>query len=379
MPQAQSQSKFRLNFSNNAEADIDLEIFDEISDWWGYGLKELAWQLRGQAGRIKVRLNSYGGDLIQGLAIMNFLKSHQGGVTVEVLGVAASAATFIVAGADMAILNTGSFYMIHNPYTYMVGDSKEMSQAADALGKMENEMIQIYFDGIRKRKKMDNLKDDQLKAQVKEWMDNETWFTSSEAVEYGFADSTIEAAESVSDSAISPYASSMTGYRNTPQRILNLTTMSKIKETSNFGGFLAGLKNMIAGAEKEGIGNETKPTTPVKAKTDGDEDDEFQKAKALVEAKGFKVAAQNEDETEEKTTEVEVNETTEDAPETETFTEEQVQARIDAAIAAQAKKAMASKPVTNKPAEQTNPLSRADQIRQAHAAKFDAFASALKG
>ena len=46
---------------------------------------------------IVIKLNSPGGDVFEGIEIYNYLKDHPSNITVEVTGVAASAATFIVA------------------------------------------------------------------------------------------------------------------------------------------------------------------------------------------------------------------------------------------------------------------------------------------
>src|SRR5690606_38520362 len=126
---------FRVQFLNAAageQPEIVVDIFDYIDDWWGWGVDRLARALYGQTGPIRVRVNSYGGDLLQGLAIMNLLRAHPGDVTVEVMGIAASAATFIVAGADKVVMRGGSFLMIHNPFTLAVGTADEMQSSADA-------------------------------------------------------------------------------------------------------------------------------------------------------------------------------------------------------------------------------------------------------
>ncbi|EGP8873805.1 Clp protease ClpP, partial [Listeria monocytogenes] len=62
---------------------------------------------------IHIKLNSPGGDVFQGVEIYNYLKNHPSTVTVEVMGNAASAATFICAGADKVIMNIGTTFMIH--------------------------------------------------------------------------------------------------------------------------------------------------------------------------------------------------------------------------------------------------------------------------
>lgn len=226
--------KFKVVFNAAVSGDQPetiVDIFDEISDWWGWGLNRLAYALHGVSGPIRVRVNSYGGDLLQGLAIMNFLRDYAGEVTVEVLGVAASAATFIVAGGDKVRMREGSFLMIHNPFMLAVGGAEELDSAAISLRKMEDEMIEVYLSDIRKRGKFEKETDDSLRAKIRGWMDAETWFTSSEAVEVGLADEVVAATMTEASQAIEEAAAyspeSFQNFRNTPERVLNLISANK--------------------------------------------------------------------------------------------------------------------------------------------------------
>ena len=58
------------------EGGKTIEIFNEISEWWGYGLPMLANELNGHKGSVLVKINSIGGDLLQGVAIKNYLKEY---------------------------------------------------------------------------------------------------------------------------------------------------------------------------------------------------------------------------------------------------------------------------------------------------------------
>lgn len=63
---------------------------------------------------IVVNLNSPGGDMFEGLAIYNLLRAHSGKVTVNILGIAASAASIIAMAGDEIKMGRGAFLMIHN-------------------------------------------------------------------------------------------------------------------------------------------------------------------------------------------------------------------------------------------------------------------------
>lgn len=137
---------------------------------------------------VVIRLNSNGGDVFQGIEIYNYLKNHPSNITVEVTGVAASAATFIVAGADKAIMNTGTSFMIHEASSFAWGNKAELKKVLNALETIDDSIIAIYTE-----------KTGQTTEQLNDWMEEEKWFTAEEAVKYGFADEVKEKKKDVTD------------------------------------------------------------------------------------------------------------------------------------------------------------------------------------
>lgn len=126
---------------------------------------------------IVIKLNSPGGDVFEGIEIYNYLKDHPSNVTVEVTGLAASAATFICAGADEVIMNVGTSLMIHEASTFTWGNKQDIQKTLNALETIDDSILSIYSE-----------KTGQTTEQLREWMNDEKWFTADEAVEYGFAD-----------------------------------------------------------------------------------------------------------------------------------------------------------------------------------------------
>lgn len=127
---------------------------------------------------IVIKLNSPGGDVFEGIEIYNYLKDHPSNVTVEVTGLAASAATFIIAGADEVIMNVGTSLMIHEASTFAWGNKQDIQKTLNALETIDDSILAIYSD-----------KTGQSADQLREWMNEEKWFTADEAVEFGFANS----------------------------------------------------------------------------------------------------------------------------------------------------------------------------------------------
>lgn len=137
---------------------------------------------------VVIKLNSNGGDVFQGIEIYNYLKDHPSNITVEVTGVAASAATFIVAGATEAIMNTGTSFMIHEASSFAWGNKAELKKVLNALETIDDSIISIYES-----------KTGQSKNQLKDWMAEEKWFTAEETVKYGFANKVKEKKKDITD------------------------------------------------------------------------------------------------------------------------------------------------------------------------------------
>jgi ATP-dependent Clp protease protease subunit len=131
----------------------------------------------GDVKEIDVRINSEGGDVFQGRTIYTLLKEHKAKTTVHVDGLAASIASLIAMAGDEILMAEGSFMMIHNPWTFAIGDANEMRRTADLLDTIAGTMIDTYAE--RSGAKRDD---------IVKWCNAETWMTAAETVERGFAD-----------------------------------------------------------------------------------------------------------------------------------------------------------------------------------------------
>lgn len=125
---------------------------------------------------ISIYINSYGGDVSEGLAIYNALKRHKAKVTTYCDGFACSIASVIFMAGDERIMNESSLLMIHNAWTYATGNAAELRKQADDLEKITQASIEAY-------KSHSSLSEDE----IKKLMDAETWILPEEALSYGFA------------------------------------------------------------------------------------------------------------------------------------------------------------------------------------------------
>ena len=180
---------------------------------------------------IIIKLNSPGGDVFEGIEIYNYLKDHPSNITVEVTGVAASAATFIVAGADEVIMNIGTSLMIHEASTFTWGNKSDIQKTLNALETIDESILSIYSE-----------KTGQSNEQLEEWMNEEKWFTADEAVEFGFADSvksdnaeSVESEESIEDIINSKVAIAMAAFSGALEKPIakNISLVERLKKGEN--------------------------------------------------------------------------------------------------------------------------------------------------
>lgn len=160
---------------------LDILIYGDITSWdWdekdvsSYNLAQLI--EKSNAKEIRVRINSYGGEVAEGLAIYNTLKSHPAQVTTVCDGFACSAASVVFMAGDERIMKEASLLMIHNAWSYASGNAKELRKAADDLEKISEAAANAY-------RAVMSISEEELKR----LLDEETWILSEEALSYGFA------------------------------------------------------------------------------------------------------------------------------------------------------------------------------------------------
>lgn len=172
------QKYYSLETDNN---ESDLYIFGDITSWpWdekdrdAYGIVKELQSLDSQ--KINVHINSYGGDVAEGLAIFNTLKNHKAEIVTICDGFACSAASVIFMAGSKRIINEASLLMIHNPWTYACGNANDFRKQAEDLDKIAQASVNAYMGRV-------NITEEK----VKELLDSETWLTAQECLDMGFA------------------------------------------------------------------------------------------------------------------------------------------------------------------------------------------------
>ena len=134
-------------------------------------------------GPIRVRLTSPGGVALAGTSIAAVMYPRRDDITVEVLGMAGSAASVIALAGSRLEMTAGSFLMIHEGRSGLSFgmSAAEHAKEAEILGKLNSEYAGIYASHS-----------DLTVEAALEAMADETWYTAEEAVAAGFADEATE-------------------------------------------------------------------------------------------------------------------------------------------------------------------------------------------
>lgn len=171
---------------------LDLFIYGDVTDgdfdWstWSYVQSENSAQnFREELGnhpnvkQINIYINSNGGSVFEGTAIYNQLRRHPAEKVVYIDGFACSVASVIAMAGDRVVMPKNTMMMVHNMWMGIAGNSKELRKAADDLDVIMTGNRQAYL-----QKAGDKITEEKLI----ELLENETWLTAQQCIEYGFAD-----------------------------------------------------------------------------------------------------------------------------------------------------------------------------------------------
>lgn len=176
-PSAERAPWYRMEASTE-DRTADVYIYDIIDSWWGVDAAQFVREIAAlDVDTINLRVNSPGGSVYDGVAIMNALRRHKATVVATVDGLAASAASFIVQAADEVVMGLGTELMIHEAWSFAFGNAEDMQKAAEDLDRISSTIAGIYSE--------------RAGGTVEEWrtaMKAETWYSADEAVAAGLAD-----------------------------------------------------------------------------------------------------------------------------------------------------------------------------------------------
>lgn len=154
-----------------------ISIYDDIG-FFGISAQDFIRELNAlKVDDLEVRISSYGGEVFDGIAILNALRAHPANITVVVDSLAASIASVIAQAGDKRIIMPNATMMIHEAAGIGTGNAQDMRDTADVLDRMSDNIASVYAQRSGKP--------------VEEWRDAmraETWYGADEAVAAGLMD-----------------------------------------------------------------------------------------------------------------------------------------------------------------------------------------------
>lgn len=175
---------------------LKLYIYDDVTaygdfNWsiWDYDESETsAKYFREQlekvkeGDRVELYVNSYGGEVKEGVAIYNQLHRCNAEKVCYIDGFAYSVASLICMACDKIVMGLGTSMLIHEMWTCTAGNAEQLRKEADDLDTLMESNRQIYL------KRAKNLSEEQLISMMKA----ETILTPEQCLQYGFCDEIAE-------------------------------------------------------------------------------------------------------------------------------------------------------------------------------------------
>lgn len=178
----------------------EINLFGDIGqDWWsGEGITEVAVldalkELDVQAPQHKAVINSPGGNVDTGLAILTVIRQHIAQMKAlnpefqfetVCAGYAMSSASVIFMAGDIRTVALGGVVMIHDPWTCCYGNAQEMTKMAGVLDQLGTNCANIYATLCTPASKDSAVRDS---SYFRTLMKDETYFIGDEAVNCGLA------------------------------------------------------------------------------------------------------------------------------------------------------------------------------------------------
>lgn len=207
------------NFRDAAKSEsgeTEVEFFGPISEesWFGDEVTPLAFKQQlydaGKGQAITVKVNSPGGDVFAAAAIRSILQDYPGHVTADIVGLAASAATVVVTGADKVRMRDTAMFMIHDPSTIAWGTIDEMKQVVTVLEQVKETILNGY-----------QAKTGKERAELARMMSAETWMTAQQAADFGFVDEVVSEGKKVKMPKVvrAMFLNCLEDYQNVPEAV----------------------------------------------------------------------------------------------------------------------------------------------------------------
>ena len=163
------------------KSDVVSNDVGEFYEWLGmsstYPSKVQRAIANDEDDEITLNIASNGGDVFAASEIYTMLKDSGKTVTVNIQGLAASAASVIAMAGNTVRMSPTSQMMIHKALVSTVGNSDDLEHESGVLNSIDESIAAAY-----------ELKTGLSQTDILQMMSNETWMNAKVAVDKGFAD-----------------------------------------------------------------------------------------------------------------------------------------------------------------------------------------------
>jgi len=170
---------------------MDEIVIDGIIGGWDIDSQSFSDELNSKSGDVLLKVNSVGGSVMHGVAIFNAIRAYKKGIiTAQITGVAASIASYIVLACDKVTAYDNTTFMIHNASLPALGDFRELRKAADISEGLSSIISKAYVS-----------KTSMSDKDVRNLMDDETFYYGKEMLDAGFIDEIVATESAVTNKA----------------------------------------------------------------------------------------------------------------------------------------------------------------------------------
>ena len=179
---------FAIKAAAPGSGTAEISVFSEIGEG-GVRAPEFIAALKAiTAPNIRLLINSPGGSVFEALAIFNALRVSGKNIEVHVLGIAASAASYLAMVGNKIVMPGNTYMFLHNPINGVYGNAGDMREMADILDKLGTSLTAEYA----KRFKGTDAALDKLLA-------DESYLSAAECLAYGLCDEVTDEIEATAE------------------------------------------------------------------------------------------------------------------------------------------------------------------------------------
>lgn len=157
---------------------------------WDYTAKDFRTSINEAAGdSLDIQISSPGGSVFEGNTIFDLIKKYKkdhpnAKITTTSFGISASQASIIALAGDEHKVYDNTVYVIHNAWSLDAGDHRQLRKTADILEQLSGMASKVY--SVKSGKEI---------SEIRQKMDDETYFYGADIVDYGLADEVLSASE----------------------------------------------------------------------------------------------------------------------------------------------------------------------------------------